>query len=1156
MKRKLLGLLLAGSVLLQARPTTPVDEFNLSVSIYRNPTVAEQATYNTVMDWFAEGVFQATNGGAKIGNVTFIQNGNTATNTSIMWSERRAPMAYINGYQANGYILFADELVIDDMNNNIPDDDVTLNLFNPSATPAELEIIAKKAGYILAHEFMHYTYGLCDQYQSDNSIPETGTPWAPDDDDIESSFTLMSDFMRGITDVGVVSEEWINLDVYEDEANGHKDNDLNAHGRVYKKNIGTAQVPVFDGASAWDVLTKDNTLEPAEWGERGPIGGNYWQSLSGYEPLELETIGSTTYRANTDLVNTDRPTKTWLSNQVAIEIVIDASGSMNDGATPTAIEKAKLAALDLIGEFTLGEVWAGIVKFEDGAEEVSPLAEVTSAGNIQTLNTAVGTISATNGSTARNAGADMAYQKLITETYHSTTPSKAVFLLADGDNNVPGRTLDDIITDYNSQGIKTFTFGYNTGGDYNEADLVSFAQRTGGKSFLGLTTTIQVAAAYSEALDIMRGKELIISSEPLLGVGADFEVDPFWAEIEVRFGNTCGSYTPVFSVAAIPKTPTTIVGDVYKFTLAAMSGTEIWHVEVTGCPGITYDVLKNQSTGSDMTRSDLVVNDVVHQYPMGAFISASAYANAPITGLNVVAEITSPISNTVTEVVLNDNGIDGDKVAADGIYSIVWDGYTESGAHGITVTYDNDARTARSSYSKMAYAHGTNSVSEAFNRPYDRVVKGNIMINNVRADEHGNDIYSPTQVNGDNSVRTGRLDNDNDIDVFVLRGYSVTENLMVRLSNLGEEFNPDMKILDETGATIIAEFDKHSNCTENGYILIDIDPAVLASNAELFVVVSHGVSSDGIQSYAVSSGPRKSTDSQTQACPIRGGAIEGTFYLVNENSNKCVDVQGAGTENNVNVQQWNCNRTNAQKWVISHEGNGVHTITNVNSGKLLDVAWAGAGSNVQQWQDNGGASHRWTIEKVGEDIFSIKPTSDASECLDVTSASTEKGANIQSYPCNMTGAQKFRLVEETEMALSGVFKIRNRNSGKCIEVQNAAQYDGANVQQWDCWNTGAQDWEFSQIGSGVYEIRNIHSGKFLDVAYGGASSNVQVWWQYPTGASQQWFVEDDGSGRYTLKPLFDWEKCLDVAWASTQAGANMQVYSCNGGGAQQFELVR
>jgi mannan endo-1,4-beta-mannosidase len=82
-------------------------------------------------------------------------------------------------------------------------------------------------------------------------------------------------------------------------------------------------------------------------------------------------------------------------------------------------------------------------------------------------------------------------------------------------------------------------------------------------------------------------------------------------------------------------------------------------------------------------------------------------------------------------------------------------------------------------------------------------------------------------------------------------------------------------------------------------------------------------------------------------------------------------------------------------------------------------------------------------------------------------------------------------------------------------------------------------------GSG--KIRAVASNKCVDVAAASTANGtqVQIYTCDAGGAAQQWTVGTDG----TVRAL---GKCLDVAAAGTADGTRIQIYDCNGGNAQRF----
>lgn len=83
-------------------------------------------------------------------------------------------------------------------------------------------------------------------------------------------------------------------------------------------------------------------------------------------------------------------------------------------------------------------------------------------------------------------------------------------------------------------------------------------------------------------------------------------------------------------------------------------------------------------------------------------------------------------------------------------------------------------------------------------------------------------------------------------------------------------------------------------------------------------------------------------------------------------------------------------------------------------------------------------------------------------CVDVASAGTADGTNIQEWTCNGTGAQSFQL----QAIDSTWYKIVNTTSGKCIDVAANGTADGTNIQLWTCNGTSKQNWNLTDITSG------------------------------------------------------------------------------------------
>jgi hypothetical protein len=91
---------------------------------------------------------------------------------------------------------------------------------------------------------------------------------------------------------------------------------------------------------------------------------------------------------------------------------------------------------------------------------------------------------------------------------------------------------------------------------------------------------------------------------------------------------------------------------------------------------------------------------------------------------------------------------------------------------------------------------------------------------------------------------------------------------------------------------------------------------------------------------------------------------DGSYSIVSVAFNKALDVPHSRAEEDLAVQLWGINATNAQRWNILHSGAGSYLIVSKASGMVLDVKGVDNGAGVKQKTDDGGDDKRWTIDRV------------------------------------------------------------------------------------------------------------------------------------------------------------------------------------------------
>ena len=142
--------------------------------------------------------------------------------------------------------------------------------------------------------------------------------------------------------------------------------------------------------------------------------------------------------------------------------------------------------------------------------------------------------------------------------------------------------------------------------------------------------------------------------------------------------------------------------------------------------------------------------------------------------------------------------------------------------------------------------------------------------------------------------------------------------------------------------------------------------------------------------------------------------VEGVWYqIVGMHSEKCIDVAGAKTDNNANIQLYTSHGKANQLWMFVRTGQ-YYKIISKHSGKCLDLAGNSMENkaNIQLYTCHGRDDQLWKLEPVG-DYFKII-SKHSGKCLDVPGFSKEDGANIQQFSCNGGSNQLWKLepVEE------------------------------------------------------------------------------------------------------------------------------------------------
>lgn len=141
-----------------------------------------------------------------------------------------------------------------------------------------------------------------------------------------------------------------------------------------------------------------------------------------------------------------------------------------------------------------------------------------------------------------------------------------------------------------------------------------------------------------------------------------------------------------------------------------------------------------------------------------------------------------------------------------------------------------------------------------------------------------------------------------------------------------------------------------------------------------------------------------------------------------------------------------------------------------------------------------------------------------------------------------------------EQPLTGLFRIRTRHSGLCLDVLEARSTDRTPIIQFPCHGGNNQLFQIDDLDNGFHQIRAFHSDKCLDVFEASPSDRAAlIQFSCHRGTNQQFALRDAGGGYYSIVARHS-GKCLDITGASPEARTPLIQYSCHGGYNQQFSL--
>lgn len=178
----------------------------------------------------------------------------------------------------------------------------------------------------------------------------------------------------------------------------------------------------------------------------------------------------------------------------------------------------------------------------------------------------------------------------------------------------------------------------------------------------------------------------------------------------------------------------------------------------------------------------------------------------------------------------------------------------------------------------------------------------------------------------------------------------------------------------------------------------------------------------------------------------------------------------------------------------------------------FSLAFAGTASAAPDWEQADVPSKTDMRAAAAGDAFYwiLSPKHmDLRQCVDLYDGGTANGAPIIQWDCHGLDNQQFAPLFTVDPATEGISIVFiNKKSGKCVDLYNGELANGTAIIQWTCHNGSNQKWELVEVlndpntpEDDTFLLKNRKSGKCLEV-WGGSTQRGAIMAQWDCHGSQ------------------------------------------------------
>ncbi len=756
--------------------------FDIRVSYYdttENATT-RRAAIEANINYFAEALYEATNGAHRLRNVTVFTNGAFKDDTDVLWVNSCWPNAHTNSRGVPGLRIEHCDI--------FPNGGNPLNLLDNTAS----------GGSVLMHEWGHFTYALLDEYQNSDQQCDPNQPSSPCKDDVGVPNSLMHNQWQAANSSGWLSENlaWLNFSTKDNF------NTATAQARVYK-------------SSAWETLAREKDPDDVMQLINGRAR-TFYPDLVAAAPAagttpSIEINADANRNQARSLLNIIWKTDATANGigpkaiagkkrlPIAKQLVIENSNNISSNM----LEEIKAAVGSVIEQSNEGDT-LGLISFDSSPTILVAPTQITDEASKTKLLNALNGIRITTQPAALGEALKTAASSLKSSNITNSTVS-SVYLFADGYSAMGVTQPLSQIDSYQKEGITLFSFGLNK--DLALVTLLkNLAEKTRGDYYLVDKPDVLAKAIQQteERITPQVDVQIIADNSSMTNnQEVPFYVDNNTDAIEtvISYEGKASAYNFVITDAQGKVTPfdqsrcvseeSADAGNASNYcTLNIADATEgTWKLKMTtnttSPVEVFYSVSADPKDDNSAISASIYASNPIADIGSNVNVIASVGREFPITNLTVTGKLEKPDASTVA-LKWHDDGVKPDVEANDGKYTATFLADTE-GSFFASVNFDNLANQGVFTNSGTTYAAinpnaGPGLQKEAVNFKFTRATSTDVIATKVVTGTKGLTDYDRVMNWGEAVVAPGLLPVKGkqlmDISSYKVRYYPQTDTYL------------------------------------------------------------------------------------------------------------------------------------------------------------------------------------------------------------------------------------------------------------------------------------------------------------------------------------------------------------------------------------------